>query len=979
MADNNISSEDFHKLIESLNNNTRAILKGTSSTEKISKSTKHDATKAASTSSSSRSSSGGDAAVTRQLIADQSKLSNITQSVSKSLGSAASVAEGATKHFKTLASASSNTSKSLTQMLPVLERVFGAAGIVKLMASALDDTTKTYRELSQVGQTFNGSMLSMQIAAANAALPLNEFAEVIKKNSTVIAAIGTTSFMSMSKALRTSLMDVGQLGLTTSQLNASLGQYLDTQRLYGNLSNQSTEKTTSNMRALGVETLKAAQMTGMNTEKISESATAALRDESVRAKMMQMSASGIDSYGLSLNKAVIYMSALPGEAGKTLSSMLAQTAGRGSALLSDASQTFIDAGMFGVTDLMDNMSKKVANNTWNDQDAADFNRKFVAEGMKNMASLQMQAATGNTAAKQAIVMISEMKEISKKNPEELAAQKGVTNFLQNLGVIIDNVSGLIRERFYKGLEALMTRFEGFTDSPAWAAFSDKIGGMAERFGLFLSETITPERLIAFGGGLASALEAAVKFATVIAGVVEKVVNVFGWLNDKVGLLGTALVAFVAWQTAKAATGAVAGGVGRVRDLLTQRFTIGGGRGGPLTEGGVQSAFEHALSRYSAGGSLRVVQLGGGGGGGASDFDLPERHEHANRSSNRPRRPASRLSRFESLADRLATHRQNGASAIRRTIMHPLSSGRSAMSRTASMVRSGAGSLARSSKGLASGLARGGTALLKAGGPAVLGSLGVEALKAVTPDFKGKATLAAMAQGALIGAELGPIGAAVGAGVGAIYANWDAISDTVSSAFKSIASFDYAGALSKVGSMLSPITDGIKWYVNTLWKSWKKVGSVVLSGLRSVKNFFMGGDSNKSDASAAMAQASSMSFNGNNLNNTGINDMNALSLMPSTGVDIFGNQQPGSPVVAPNIPASPTIPKVNTDAVNVHTNGWKEQSLQLQRDNLETRTQMTQFMGIMANSSNQTVGGILDMINEQQKGNRSMEVVAGNVI
>ena len=1224
MAD--LTSDDLQRMIDKLESIDRGISRLHATTDKQAKESKREASRSSAPSGSRGSTTlSGDAAIIHKLIAEQNKLSGVTSVMGKKLMQVGNGADRTIGTLQKLSSAGGNVSKSLLAIVPALGRVAGAAALITKMTDAMSETTDTYRQLTQVGQTFNGSMLSMQIAAAEAALPLNEFAEVLKKNSTVIAAIGTQSFGAMSKALRVSLKDVGQLGLTTAQLNQNLGQYLDTQRLYGNLSNQSTEKTTANVRALGIETLKAAHMTGMHTEKINESAAAALKDESLRAKMLQMSANSVDTYGLALNKAVIYMSALPGEAGKTLSTMLAQTVGRGTALLTDASQTFIDAGLFGVTDMMDNMAKKVANNTWTDQDAAEFNRKFVAEGMKNMASLQMQAATDNQAAKQAIVMISEMKEIANKTPEELKAQKGVTNFLLNLGSIIERVSGLIRERFFKGLESLMTKFEGFTDSPAFTAFSAKIGDMAERFGLFLSETITPERLVAFGGGLASALEMAVKFATVIATVVEKVTSVFGWLSDKIGVLGASLTAFVAWQAAKAAGGAAMGGLGRVRELLAERFNIGGAanRQETLTQGGVQSAFEQALNRFSAGNALRVTEGGGiergrgnrrtrGGRGGRQGARIPRTGnplDQARQNTPRPeprgdrriqvriRQPAtpsvpqlpqnipqqgpSRLDRLDSLADKLQEFRRNSAERVRNTIRNPVQTGRGVASRIATgtrnvarravpaartglrragrVARVGMGRVARTGGTVASGLMRGGAALARGIGPMALGSVALQGLNAITPEFTGKETINAMAQGAMLGSMLGPIGAAVGAGAGAIYANWDEITGTVSDAvagianfdymgamkstakfiaplggvltmgataiydnwstikgtvaegfqaisnfdyagamkstaqflapftgalgmgatalynnwdsvkgavstgfdaisnfdyagalsdtakfiaplggalgmgamtiynnwdsikgtvsegFNAIASFDYAGAFASVASMLTPISDGVKWYVDTLWSSWKKVGSTMMNGFTTVKNWLTGGGDDevkKADTKALGqrmdARAQTITQNWSELTkstdltkplsakfdtfvntkalgvtglDTAINpDINApLSLNGNTGLDMVANQKQTPGVVAPKNPAQPTAPKLNTDKVNAKGNEWKEQTLQLQRENLETRRQMSQMLDTLANGTNQTVGGLRDLIGEQQKSNRNLDVISGNVI
>jgi hypothetical protein len=1150
MAD--LTSDDLNKMIDALNANTRAHLKGSSATDKNTKASEKSAK------SSGGSSKSGDAKVIQDLIGQNKALGGVVGSLQKKMKSLDTGLTSSLNGFKKLSSSAGSASTAIS----ALGAAFGAGGVMAAMVSALSDATKTYQDLSQIGQTFGGSMLEMQKAAAASNMSLTTFANALKQNSTVVASIGANAFGEMSKSLRNSLMDVGQLGLTSEQLNTQLGTYLETQRLYGNLSNQTTEKTTANMKSLSIETAKAAQMTGMSTEAISKMAAGALRDETLRARLLQMNSDGQNNYGLAMNKAIIYMSALPGEAGKTLSTMLAQTAGRGSAIMSDASNTFIEAGLFGVTNLMDDMAQKVANNTWNDQDAADFNRKFVAEGMKNMATLQFQAASGNKAAASAINMISEMQELAKKSPEELAQTKNITKFLENLGVIIDKVSGALRTGFYNGLENLMKGFEKFADDPAFDEFIKKIQGMAEKFGKFLSDNITPEKLIAFGEALANGVAGLVSFGSKVLTVVEYLGEKFGWLTDKIGFFGAALVTWAAWQTAKMAGGAVASYGGRVKDLLGEKFGIGGKKeGAPLTQNNIQNAFEHALAKFSNGTALRVVDLNNSGKGNDFDFDHDKNEKGKKGKKGRRTRRTGRASSARKIMD-AASHANH---AVPHELPHPsaphvphvteapkasrmyrmghaagdmtrraatstssfagraITSTRSGLSRGWAATKSGAskavGAVRRvpgrmMGSRVAGGLMRGGTSVVKGAGSLVRGigmggvgaiaGMGASMLLDAAPDFKGKETLQAVAQFAGMGAMLGPIGAAVGAGIGVIYANWDDLTGMVTGAFSAVKNFDYAGAFSKVtgmlgsigsafgagvdylgskwtqlsgfasdafgavkdfdysgalskaGAMLGPISTvfgggvlaifnnwdsisgvvsnginaikdfdyagafnkasdalgpigaGVKWYVGAVWSSWKKIGGWLKSGWSSIKNgitgawkSLMGGNDAALDSmnqavqppKTDLAAPITQKFDEYTKNvNTSFTDLNTASqtalanvstpvdLMANQNVDMFNAAKMSTASYAgPSKPDALSVPEINTDALVAQQSEWKVQALQLQKDNLETKGAMMQLMDNLNQGTQQQVGGMRDLIGEQQKSNRNLETVAGNII
>ena len=99
------------------------------------------------------------------------------------------------------------------------------ARVGNVVGSSLD----MYRTLSDVGASFSQNLIVMRETAARAGLPLEDFANMVGKNSEQLAALfGTTSqgavaFSDLSKQLRaTHIEELAPLGLTVEQLNEQL-------------------------------------------------------------------------------------------------------------------------------------------------------------------------------------------------------------------------------------------------------------------------------------------------------------------------------------------------------------------------------------------------------------------------------------------------------------------------------------------------------------------------------------------------------------------------------------------------------------------------------------------------------------------------------------------------------------------------------------------------------------------------------------
>jgi hypothetical protein len=105
-----------------------------------------------------------------------------------------------------------------------------AAAGVSALQGAVQDGLGSWRDLSKSGAGFNNDIIGMTVAAANTRLPLKDFADVIKSNTSEFAGLGGSvtrgaeSFAKMSKSFFESgaTDSLKQLGYTNKELNEVL-------------------------------------------------------------------------------------------------------------------------------------------------------------------------------------------------------------------------------------------------------------------------------------------------------------------------------------------------------------------------------------------------------------------------------------------------------------------------------------------------------------------------------------------------------------------------------------------------------------------------------------------------------------------------------------------------------------------------------------------------------------------------------------
>ena len=144
-----------------------------------------------------------------------------------------------------------------------------------LLGNRLDVNVETFRQLSQTGANFGQSIVELRTAAANAALPLDDFAALVANNSQNLAALfGSTTEGAKGVALlgaRTRELGIERLaplGLTVDEINETLLLNLDSQRRTGILGRLTDQQRINSAIAFAEELDRLAKLTGAQRDEL---------------------------------------------------------------------------------------------------------------------------------------------------------------------------------------------------------------------------------------------------------------------------------------------------------------------------------------------------------------------------------------------------------------------------------------------------------------------------------------------------------------------------------------------------------------------------------------------------------------------------------------------------------------------------------------------------------------------------------------
>tara|TARA_Y100000592_G_scaffold2697_1_gene4034 strand:- start:965 stop:3055 length:2091 start_codon:yes stop_codon:yes gene_type:complete len=144
-----------------------------------------------------------------------------------------------------------------------------------LLGNRLDVNIETFRQLSQSGANFGQSIVELRTAAADAALPLDDFAALVANNSQNLAALfgSTTQGAQAIARLGAQTRELGierlaPLGLTVDEINETLLLNLDSQRRTGILNTLTDQQRTASAINFAEQLDRLAKLTGQQRDEL---------------------------------------------------------------------------------------------------------------------------------------------------------------------------------------------------------------------------------------------------------------------------------------------------------------------------------------------------------------------------------------------------------------------------------------------------------------------------------------------------------------------------------------------------------------------------------------------------------------------------------------------------------------------------------------------------------------------------------------
>ncbi len=474
------------------------------------------------------------------------------------------------------------------------------------------ELTRTYKDLSNYGQSFSGNILKMGQQAAAAGLPLDEFANAIKHNSVVVNQMGTQNFFKLAKNVRMLTERSGNYGMTLEQLTDMQGDYMDAQRLAGkNLTQMSSPATARELQRFALNVSSVSDALGANREKVMQMTFDIMKQENVTSQARLNNIKGMGQYNDAMQEAVSALAAQPGKAGEMLSKGLGDTFGSiNGALFTDLGKQFVDAGQSQGLALLDEANRRIQAGEDSQQVSMDLvsNLKRMLDNPETLESLRLQAQTGNEAAKQILGMTAELKEYSQADIDRAKKERQntslLTSFMSSFDSIWKRMKGALIEGFLKPFTDGMGKLDPAKVEQFWKGIEDMIPTLmmfGERMGELVKAFVNKDSLdtlldtvstvATVGMGIAKFVGDVIGGITSVFNFVHKSLSIFG---QKTAAVGTGLAALAAWFGGKilikslmnmisnaisAPLVNVRGGVVNVR---------GGGRGG---SGGMEDLFD----------------------------------------------------------------------------------------------------------------------------------------------------------------------------------------------------------------------------------------------------------------------------------------------------------------------------------------------------------------------------------------------------
>ncbi len=367
--------------------------------------------------------------------------------------------------------------------------IFSAA-IGKIISSG-NELTSVYQDLANNGQTFSGSLLTMVQSAANAGMPLDDFAEVVKKSAKSLSYITMNQFVDFQKGLRTTLVAQGNYAMSVKTIDDMSAGYMETLRKSHSLDMFNGARAVKNMDSLARVTTNLSDVTKVAVDEIASLASSALQGSLAMSAISGLPASMRQQAAADMQQVTTILASQAGKAGQFLTSAFADTVGAlGRTEFTSQGQSLIEAGLGQVAskfnELASNQSPEKAVETIN---------YFIDEVDRNRKSLTILAMQGNAGAKEALEVAQEMKKLNAKEiMSRRRNQDGITSFFNSISTVWDQIIGKFKSGFLDGLKPLFETTKDITKTAGFNDFAKFITKVGLGLGTLVGSILNPETL-----------------------------------------------------------------------------------------------------------------------------------------------------------------------------------------------------------------------------------------------------------------------------------------------------------------------------------------------------------------------------------------------------------------------------------------------------------------------------------------------------
>jgi len=169
-------------------------------------------------------------------------------------------------------------------------RKFGQT--VEKAKTPIERMNQTFEQLSVTGNTFGNDMIKMQMAATNARMPIEKFAELLQSNNDIMGTLGgsvskgTQVFSDLAKVYHSSGLteNLRQMGFTTGELNEVLALTVGFQKSTFENTKEGQAKAAASAAQFALELDQLTQLTGVSRKEQEDNLKKAQADMKLEAK-----------------------------------------------------------------------------------------------------------------------------------------------------------------------------------------------------------------------------------------------------------------------------------------------------------------------------------------------------------------------------------------------------------------------------------------------------------------------------------------------------------------------------------------------------------------------------------------------------------------------------------------------------------------------------------------------------------------------